>query len=378
MVLIRKNNLNAHFVVFLLTSFFFIYSSSANAFVDLAVNSSGINFSNDNPIEKENIIINATIANLGNESAADIIVQFLDDSIEIGNITINVSANSIAVASQYWMTEIGPNEITVMVDPENKINESWLKEKKCKGNKVQICHVPFGNPENSKPLCIAPSTVNLHLAHGDYLGPCLINKKNNNEASKKIAVGAYHIYYGTANGYLGLGINFDFLLKIGNLTGSNIFVADTDSNVDFSSLQAVGRRKNEWIGYFDFRDIDVLLGMTSFDDSISKLYTLLGFGMFPKQTELFNLFDYTIQKVPIIKSTNRTAFRTGILWDTSDDSGGLWGQFDVSDQEDLVFVTKINQSQSGAYGLYDYEIKIPALLRDYKPGSPMVDFYIEI
>ena len=48
------------------------------------------------------------------------------------------------------------------------------------------------------------------------------------------------------------------------------------------------------------------------------------------------------------------------------------------DQEDLIFITKINPLQQGQYGIYNYEIKIPALLRNYKPGNPTVDFFIDI
>jgi subtilase family serine protease len=39
-------------------------------------------------------------------------------------------------------------------------------------NKVLICHVPPGNPQNTQVLCVAPSAVPAHLAHGDNLGIC--------------------------------------------------------------------------------------------------------------------------------------------------------------------------------------------------------------
>jgi len=46
----------------------------------------------------------------------------------------------------------------------------WL----CGNNndKVLICHIPTGNPENAITLCISPSAVPAHMDHGDYLGPC--------------------------------------------------------------------------------------------------------------------------------------------------------------------------------------------------------------
>jgi hypothetical protein len=39
-------------------------------------------------------------------------------------------------------------------------------------DKVIVCHIPPGNPNNPQTLCIAPAAVPAHLAHGDFLGPC--------------------------------------------------------------------------------------------------------------------------------------------------------------------------------------------------------------
>jgi hypothetical protein len=41
-----------------------------------------------------------------------------------------------------------------------------------KGQKVEVCHVPPGNPANEHEICISPNAVPDHLAHGDRLGPC--------------------------------------------------------------------------------------------------------------------------------------------------------------------------------------------------------------
>lgn len=38
--------------------------------------------------------------------------------------------------------------------------------------KVDICHVPPGNPGNTQSLNVNPSSVKAHLAHGDWLGAC--------------------------------------------------------------------------------------------------------------------------------------------------------------------------------------------------------------
>lgn len=38
--------------------------------------------------------------------------------------------------------------------------------------KVDICHLPPGNPNNTQDLEVSPSAVNAHLAHGDRIGSC--------------------------------------------------------------------------------------------------------------------------------------------------------------------------------------------------------------
>ncbi|XZF12514.1 hypothetical protein ACTHGU_12035 [Chitinophagaceae bacterium MMS25-I14] len=40
--------------------------------------------------------------------------------------------------------------------------------------KVQICHIPPGNPENAHEICVGESAVQAHLAHGDRLGMCVV------------------------------------------------------------------------------------------------------------------------------------------------------------------------------------------------------------
>jgi hypothetical protein len=39
-------------------------------------------------------------------------------------------------------------------------------------DKVEICHIPPGNPANRHTLCVALSAVATHLAHGDSLAAC--------------------------------------------------------------------------------------------------------------------------------------------------------------------------------------------------------------
>lgn len=308
----------------------FLLLFSARASVDLSV--SQINFSNLYPVENENIVVNAIAINLGDQNVSNVTMIFLDDSRAFGNATVSIPASSNISISLPWKAEIGPNLITASIDANNVISE--------------------------------------------------VNEINN-EAAKKLSINAYQTYFGKARTTTALGINFDFLFGKEE-AGCNILVSDTDSNVDFSALQALGRRENNLPALNDFINLDAVFNMTTFDDSITSTWTLYGnfpnfpfFKTIPKEVEIFTVFTRTIPAVPVINSTNSSTFQTGILWDTSDNIPPFNRQFDTADKEDLVFITKINQSNVGKYGIYDYEIKIPALLRDYKPGSSTVDFFID-
>lgn len=39
--------------------------------------------------------------------------------------------------------------------------------------KVDVCHVPPGNPANFHTIRVSGNALPAHLAHGDFLGPCL-------------------------------------------------------------------------------------------------------------------------------------------------------------------------------------------------------------
>lgn len=46
----------------------------------------------------------------------------------------------------------------------------------CEGDKVEICHIPPGNPSNAHTICVDSNAIAAHLAHGDYEGPCDVSE----------------------------------------------------------------------------------------------------------------------------------------------------------------------------------------------------------
>lgn len=73
----------------------------------------------------------------------------------VNSDSYSVTANQIEVN----MTVSEPGDwIRVITDPST--------------NKVNICHIPPGNPDNPQMISVAISSLKAHLAHGDVVGSC--------------------------------------------------------------------------------------------------------------------------------------------------------------------------------------------------------------
>ena len=299
---------------------------------DLAVYNSDIEFSKENPVENEQVIVNATIYNIGNDNATNVVVQFFEDgpyTNQIGNnIYINLSVGENSIVNTTWTAKVGLYNIYVVVDPPYETNGS-----------IQELD------------------------------------ESNNVANKTIFIPAYHTYYGDIRADLLLtsasGESVRSWFNETNIKG-NIYLADADSSINWTSLFAIGTDLGYNSAQDDFEEIDTALNLTGLTDSINNSYTE---NEEIKANDSFAVYGNTINNVPIVNSTNTSDFVTGILWDYSDINPG-----EYNGSQDLVFVTKVNQNKQGMYGIYDYEIKIPANLKRYvTPNNEnTVTFYVEL
>lgn len=89
---------------------------------DFTLSPSDIQFSNNDPIVGENVVINAKIHNNG-ETDAITEVELIIDGISIGNNTISVTPNSTNSIQFNWSAIIGTHKIAIVIDPENKVIE---------------------------------------------------------------------------------------------------------------------------------------------------------------------------------------------------------------------------------------------------------------
>ncbi|MEM0465951.1 MAG: hypothetical protein QXW97_04615 [Candidatus Pacearchaeota archaeon] len=288
-----------------------------NSPIELLVNYSEIEFSNYYPLEFETININAKVYNIGCSNVSNLLIGFFKDDPVFGNQignnqTISIQSYSNNVSSISWNAEIGFTNIFIFVDINNTYSEV---------------------------------------------------DENDNIKNKTFWLTSWQKIYGNISGIKVLSdyekFNLSIWLNHTNISG-NIFISDSELQINWFSLQAIGINKSGQMANNDFTDIDLLLNTVSFNDSIYKTYTNSGN---PKAKSTFLVHQKNIDNVPVINSTNNSNFITGILWDYSKDKGN--GEYDTEDKEPLIFVSKLNKGKDGEYGYYDYEISIPVRLRQY-------------
>jgi hypothetical protein len=303
-----------------------IFSSSA----DLEIFSQNITFSN-NLIEASPALITAMISNKGCSDANNFLVGFFNGQKETGtqlgqNQTGSIAAFSNASFQVTWYPDIGSTNIYAYADLSNIISEA---------------------------------------------------NETNNQANNTAFVLSWHAFYGNLTVEKILSDNsLASLSAWTNVTSysGNIFVVDSDSSINWLSLQALGRDVLNQTTSNDFSDLDALLNTSSFNDSINKIYT--DNTNTPLSTDSFNVFKKTIDNVPVINSASDSNFYTGLLWDVTKDTNN---QFDTVNKEEIVLVTKINKKAIGTYGTYDYEIRVPARLRYYHTeDTSKVSFYYDL
>jgi len=230
----------------------------------------------------------------------------------------------------------------------------------------------------------ASSTVNwsLQLPQGNYTWSCLAYDFAGNPGwgvnrSIQIRNTIWHSFCGNVSGQLILGnnkTNVDVMYNWSWDQSGNIYSYNSDATINWNSLVALGRTSLGAVSTNDFLEVDTLLNTTVYKDNVTVTFSTDGTNA--KATRTFVVSTSSIANVPIANSTNSSNFVTGILWDSSDDTGN--NEFDATDSEDLVFVTEINVTKRGSCGIKDYEIRVPGTLDTYKGGTGTVDFVSEL
>ncbi|MBS3110332.1 hypothetical protein J4227_07425 [Candidatus Woesearchaeota archaeon] len=198
--------------------------------------------------------------------------------------------------------------------------------------------------------------------------------ETNNKANRTGNVGAYQIIYGNLSGDLVLSLNASKIFRwdFSNSTSGTVFAIDSDSQVVWSSLKALGINSTDENSTNDFYELDSGLLMGNLTDSINVTWTDHGI---PLNRTNLTIFGKTVINVPLVNTTNTSVFSTGILWDSTDAPAA-----EYNGTQDVIFIAPINKAQPGRYGTYDFEMRIPARLRQYiQPDlDTSVTVYVEL
>ncbi|MBW6442657.1 hypothetical protein K0A97_02640 [Patescibacteria group bacterium] len=287
---------------------------------NLILSPSNIWFSNEDPIEKETVNVSVLIKNMGCYSSGNFSTGLFEgDPSENGKNVVNHTTSLEGLGEKnitlFWNANIGNTNLFVYANFWDEVQEY---------------------------------------------------SKTENQINKTISVTSWQVFHGNVS--IEKILSDSELKRLsawenGSIFG-NIFITDQESNIDWSSLKALGRNLLGEISTNDFLELDGILGMENFEDNLTSAFT--SNGTEPLETQTFQVHNQEIFNVPIINSTISSNFITGIMWDASKDTDGKFGMLD---NEEVVFITKIDKSTQGGYGIYDYEIRIPVRLREYHKGN---------
>ena len=300
------------------------YAKDRPDLTDFAVTDQDISFNPASPIAGQNVTINVTVANNGQTWATNVTVLITDNTTStiLTNYTIaNFTAGSNQTIITWLNASAGAQLITVAIDPDHTYTES---------------------------------------------------NETNNDAQAWLNISSWFTLYGHVNASIVLASDTNIFYRWSTApTNGTIFATDADATIDWQSLQALTRAKDNTTATEDFAEADTALGTTGRTDSITNL-----FGQdnsTPKTTETLTINGKAIANVPYSNSTDNNNFHTAILWDTADAPGN-----EYTGTEDLLFTTTINHGAPGTYGTYDYELKIPAGLQTTVPGTDTTYLYVEL
>jgi PKD repeat protein len=148
---------------------------------DLTIGTSNISFSNPYPVAGENIMINATVHNIGTANATNVTVQFFDgepvNGTQIGaNQTIaaiNTGENKTVYVVWNTTGEAGDNRIWVVVDTSDSVRESD------EGNNQANKSIFVGAP-NVLHILQAQTDRAIYLGNEEVLIACIVQNASGN------------------------------------------------------------------------------------------------------------------------------------------------------------------------------------------------------
>ncbi len=273
----------------------------------------------------------------------------------ISSAAVNIT-NASSSTPQYQLTS----------DSSGKTSINEVTEYVQTGNQI------YGTNETRH----TPHNVTGRVADYYFVGSSVQNSTNrtvdSSHAFTSVLAGNWALIKGTFKGNITIqsSDNQTFFSQSNNTPYGHVFAIPQSGNLNFSALTALTRNTSAGVESTDFADADALLNLTGELDSITQVFG--GGSSTPTQTSTFTIAGYGRTNVPSVNSSNSSNFITGLLWHSQAVSN-----YTQSAKPTLILVSKVNRAAQGKYGVYDYELRVPATLDSYHGGT-VVNLYGEL
>ena len=130
-------------------------------------------------------------ARRGQASASFRFAQQDDDACEtgteVGPVDMTIDNGEVGLSSSSLVLSLGAQQIVrggrfnicveTSGDFDGTVNIGSMQiqfgRREQNDSHVELCHIPRGNADNAHTIYVGENAVEAHLAHGDYLGPCI-------------------------------------------------------------------------------------------------------------------------------------------------------------------------------------------------------------
>ena len=188
--------------------------------------------------------------------------------------------------------------------------------------------------------------------------------ETNNQKTLNRNVSSYTVVYGGNSAEIRLGGSGSrFVSWKADHRNMSLFLADKDMKLSTNDLKPLNSSG-------DLGEADDALNLTGHHDSLSKLYDEDD-DQQPDNTRCWTVSAQKLCDIPVTNSTESSDFKTGLLYNSENNN-----QYDGS--QAIVLTTPVNNSATGKFGTYDYEVKIPFALDRQIPSQNSVSITGEI
>ena len=240
--------------------------------VDLALTQEDIRFSNPYPAAGEPITIIATIHNIGDADANDVVVQFFDDGMQIGQdqIISTINAGGTGTAQVNWTAAFGTHNVSVIVDPYGEIVES------SETNNIAYTSITIGD-----------------LSAWQYNRTIYINENSGNDLT-------------------------DYQVLI-NLSGNDFPAEANESGTDIRFVDENGNVLNYWIEEYDYSAKNAKIWVKVPEIPANEIVTLQMYWGNPSANAMSD-GDATFEFFDDFESSNLNKWYQPTGWDISSDA----------------------------------------------------------